>query len=123
MTGPNNSGLKQTSLRQSRGVSLEFLDRLAKIHPPPRIDRHRYQGVFAPNAPLRPLVTARVQEDNALAAEASSLPLPTPPAARAPQPQKANRKAPDPTPSRPSRWATLLARGHRREALVAKSSR
>jgi len=49
-------------------AALRFLDRLAKILPPPRLHRHRYRGVFAPNAPLRPLVTARAQEDNALAA-------------------------------------------------------
>lgn len=29
--------------------------------------RRRYHGVFAPNAPLRPLVTARAPEDNAAA--------------------------------------------------------
>ena len=57
----------RTALRLS---ALEFLDRLATILPPPRIHRHRYHGVFAPNAPLRPLVTARAQEDNALAVEA-----------------------------------------------------
>jgi hypothetical protein len=36
----------------------EFLDRLADLVPPPRQHRHRYHGVFAPNHPLRPLVTA-----------------------------------------------------------------
>jgi hypothetical protein len=36
----------------------EFLDRLADLVPPPRKHRHRYHGVFAPNHPLRPLVTA-----------------------------------------------------------------
>ncbi len=68
-----------------------MLDRLAKILPPPRLHRHRYHGVFAPNAPLRPLVTERAHQDNALAAQ--NLPdqvlLPSP---------------------RPSRWAALLAR-------------
>jgi hypothetical protein len=28
------------------------------------VTRHRYHGVFAPNAPLRPLVTARAKEDD-----------------------------------------------------------
>ena len=37
---------------------LEFLDRLADLVPPPRKHRHRYHGVFAPNHPLRPAVTA-----------------------------------------------------------------
>ena len=36
----------------------EFLDRLAALIPPPRRHRHRYHGVFAPNHPLRPAVTA-----------------------------------------------------------------
>ena len=95
-----------------RLTALEFLDRLAKILPPPRLHRHRYHGVFAPNAPLRPLVTARALEDNALAAEASSPPLPRPtkPTAPAPQPERAEARTPDSAPSRPSRWAALLAR-------------
>ena len=109
----------RTALRLS---ALELLDRLAKILPPPRIHRHRYHGVFAPNAPLRPLVTARAQEDNALAAQNSGplLPLPesatsvpatpatpgtSPPKPETPVPQEAN-----PTSARPSRWAALLAR-------------
>jgi hypothetical protein len=37
---------------------LELLDRLAQRNPPPRRHRHRYHGVFAPNAPLRAPVTA-----------------------------------------------------------------
>jgi hypothetical protein len=99
----------RTALRLS---ALEFLDRLAKILPPPRIHRHRYHGVFAPNAPLRPLVTARAQEDNALAAQFAGLDAPPPaaPEVPSPQPEKANRKAPDTALSRHSRWATLLAR-------------
>jgi hypothetical protein len=38
--------------------SFEFLDRLADLIPQPRRHRHRYHGVFAPNHPLRPAVTA-----------------------------------------------------------------
>jgi hypothetical protein len=104
---PDPSG--RTALRLS---ALEFLHRLATILPPPRIHRHRYHGVFAPNAPLRPLVTARAQEDNALAAEAPGLPfpLPTQPTAPAPQPEGAKARTPDTVPSRTSRWAALLAR-------------
>jgi len=99
----------RTALRLS---ALEFLDRLATILPPPRIHRHRYHGVFAPNAPLRPLVTERAREDNALAADAPAppLPLPTKPTAPAPQPEAAKARTPDTAPSRPSRWAALLAR-------------
>jgi hypothetical protein len=104
---PDPSG--RTALRLS---ALEFLDRLAKILPPPRIHRHRYHGVFAPNAPLRPLVTEQAREDNVLATEAPEppLPLPTPPAAPAVQPEGAEAHTPDTAPSRPSRWAALLAR-------------
>ncbi len=99
----------RTALRLS---ALEFLDRLAKILPPPRIHRHRYHGVFAPNAPLRPLVTERAREDNALAAEAPGprLPFPDLPTAPAVQPEGAEAHTPDTAPSRPSRWAALLAR-------------
>jgi hypothetical protein len=99
----------RTVLRLS---ALEFLDRLATILPPPRIHRHRYHGVFAPNAPMRPLVTERAREDNALAAETPGppLPLPAPPAAPALQPEGGETRTPDTAPSRPSRWAALLAR-------------
>ncbi|MFG1691364.1 transposase, partial [Gemmatimonadota bacterium] len=41
LPGPDFAG--RTALRLS---ALEFLDRLAKILPPPRIHRHRYHGVF-----------------------------------------------------------------------------
>ncbi|MCK5650768.1 MAG: transposase [Gemmatimonadetes bacterium] len=51
LPSPDPSG--RTALRLS---ALEFLDRLATLVPPPHIHRHRYHGVFAPNAPLRPLI-------------------------------------------------------------------
>ena len=50
-TGPGMSGVVDLS-------PFEFLDRLAALIPPPRKHRHRYHGVFAPNHPLRPAVTA-----------------------------------------------------------------
>jgi hypothetical protein len=37
---------------------LEFLTALARLIPPPRVHRHRYHGVLAPNAGLRERVTA-----------------------------------------------------------------
>jgi len=37
---------------------LELLQRLAHLVPPPRVHRHRYHGVLAPNARLRPQVIA-----------------------------------------------------------------
>ena len=83
------------------------LDRLAAILPPPRIHRHRYHGAFAPNAPLRSLITARAHQDNAAAAQNSvpDLPLPKPSVANNPAPQPPNTGS-----SRPSPWAALLAR-------------
>ncbi len=45
--------------RQALHMSpLELLDHLAALIPPKRRHRHRYSGVFAPNAPLRSAVTA-----------------------------------------------------------------
>ena len=37
---------------------LELLERVAKFVPPPRVHRHRYHGVLAPNAGLRSWVVA-----------------------------------------------------------------
>ena len=73
---------------------LELLDRLAALVPPPRIHRHRYFGVLAPNSPLRSAVTAL-----ALAATTSP-PAPNPEPAAEPAHRRAARYA----------WALLLAR-------------
>jgi len=104
LPGPDPAG--RTALRLS---APEFLDRLAKVLPPPRIHRHRYHGVFAPNAPLRSLVTGRAHQDNALAAQNSvpdsPRPDPVPSVANSPEPQPPNTAS-----SRPSPWASLLAR-------------
>jgi len=37
---------------------LALIDKVAALVPPPRVHRHRYYGVLAPNAPLRAAVTA-----------------------------------------------------------------
>jgi len=111
LPGPDPAG--RTALRLS---ALEFLDRLAKILPPPRIHRHRYHGAFAPNAPLRPLVTARVEAENENVAAAADLPphqtaIPGPAATPKPDPVPLSASGPSsPSSSRPSRWAALLAR-------------
>ena len=73
-TGPGQHGVIDLS-------PFEFLDRLADLVPPPRRHRHRYHGVFAPNHPLRPAVTALAignlgQRAHAAAERESSLPLP-----------------------------------------------
>jgi len=44
---------------------LEFISRLAALIPAPRLHRHRYYGVLAPNARLRPAVTAMACEARA----------------------------------------------------------
>lgn len=41
---------------------LELIDKLAALIPPPRVHRHRYFGVFAPNSPFRSAVTAMAGE-------------------------------------------------------------
>jgi hypothetical protein len=73
---------------------LELLARLAALVPPPRIHRHRYFGVLAPNAPLRTAVTA-------LAPAASIAP-----------PARNQEPATEPARRRAARyaWALLLAR-------------
>ena len=73
---------------------LELLDRLAALVPPPRVHRHRYFGVLAPNSPLRAAVTAL-----ALAATTAP-PAPNPEPAAEPAHRRAARYA----------WALLLAR-------------
>ena len=107
----------RTALRLS---ALEFLDRLATILPPPRIHRHSYHGAFAPNAPMRPLITARTEAENAAAAAdpvSQQTAIPKPAAAqprkgsKADQEQSGNVPGSGPSPSpRPSKWAALLAR-------------
>jgi hypothetical protein len=77
---------------------LELLEALAKFVPPPRVHRHRYHGVLAPNARLRPHIVA-LGRPEAPAPEGD----PTAPAIAAePAPERAS-------PSR-IRWAVLLAR-------------
>ena len=60
---PGGAGRARKSTRpRASGVvdwsPFEFLDRLAALIPPSRKHRYRYHGVFAPNHPLRPAVTA-----------------------------------------------------------------
>ena len=45
---------------QNTGVKL--IDRIAALVPPPRVHRHRYHGVLAPNSPLRAQVTALARD-------------------------------------------------------------
>jgi len=68
---------------------LELLDRLAALVPPPRVHRHRYYGVLAPNAPLRRAVTAMAIAPPPPAA------LPHRPPGAEPAPRRAARYAKD----------------------------
>ena len=65
-----------------RLTPLELIERLAALIPRPRLHRHRYHGVLAPNAPLRAQVIALARQ---------------PPASL---PQAAPRHAPVPSPAR-----------------------
>jgi hypothetical protein len=88
--------------------ALELLERLSAFIPPPRIHRHRYFGVLAPNAPLRPVVTALAceqAETDPDRAKPSSASNGADGATSEPSPSDA--KPPSPA---ISLWAMLLAR-------------
>ena len=79
---------------------LEFLERLALLIHPPRIHRHRYHGVLAPNARLRVQVIALGREQGRVE-ESTSGQLDTQSVAGS------SGGAPG---GRSSRWASLIAR-------------
>jgi hypothetical protein len=88
---------------QLRLTPLELLDRLAALIPPPRLHRHRYHGVLAPNAPWRAQVTAMAAGTAAQAPpEAAPCPLPGGSAERAAETVHRSYAA--------SLWAMRLAR-------------
>jgi len=80
---------------------LEFLERLALLIHPPRIHRHRYHGVLAPNAKLRYQVIALGREQDSVE-ESPSGQLDTQSVARSSGGAPGRRTS--------SRWATLIAR-------------
>ncbi len=65
---PDDAGVRRVLYQPARATRdgrsvlalspLEFLDSLSRLIPPPRVHRHRYHGVLAPNARLRPYVVA-----------------------------------------------------------------
>jgi hypothetical protein len=65
---------------------LELLDRLALLIPPPRRHRHRYHGVFAPNAPLRAQVTVWLELPADTPSTSAAAPNPAEPSTRPPHP-------------------------------------
>jgi hypothetical protein len=95
---PRSTPDGRTALRLS---PLELLERLAVFVPPPRLHRHRYHGVLAPNARLRARVVALGRER-------------LPPPARAQVDTTVQALGPSSSCSHSSparyRWATLLAR-------------
>ncbi len=90
----------RTELRFS---PLELLERLARLIPPPRVHRHRYHGVLAPNATLRAAVVANGRPEAESPDDEPAAPV------------SAQARSCDDAPSRPAnpariRWAVLLAR-------------
>jgi hypothetical protein len=88
---------------------LVLIERIDALVPPPRMHRHRYFGVLAPNSPLRAAVTAMVLP--ALAqAKPAAMGAGVPSAA-----SQGNAVPPMPEPAPPKRsahylWAVLIAR-------------
>jgi len=85
---------------------VELIDRLAALIPPPRLHRHRYHGVLAPNAPLRAAVTALAREPAA---------TPVQPAVAEPVGSEGHGRSPART-----LWAMLIARIYEVFPLVCK---
>ena len=95
---------------------LEFLAALGRLSPPPRVHRHRYHGVLAPNARLRERVINLGRDDGEAPDAEASADTASSPAGQAltPEVDTAGGYADDlPDPQRAaarSRWARLLAR-------------
>jgi hypothetical protein len=92
---------------------LELIDRLVVLIPPPRIHRHRYHGVLAPNARLRAAVTARANQ-----AIAGVMAIPPPPASREEVSATARARS-----AAVRMWAALLARIYEVFPLVCPNCR
>ncbi len=78
---------------------LELIHRLGQLLQPPRKHRHRYYGVFAPNAPLRTSVAALARADANADIDADTTPEPA-----------ATPATPCSRPASVYLWAILLAR-------------
>jgi hypothetical protein len=90
---------------------LELIDRIAALIPPPRIHRHRYYGVLAPNSPLRAALTAMAQAQ--LPADKTVVDAPVIGSGGGDSPAQASQTKPV-APKRASAarhlWAALIAR-------------
>ena len=98
-----------------RLTPLELLDRLAHLVPPPRIHRHRYHGVLAPNARLRSTVVTigrSVPDDSPVGVGSPS--SPDHGSHLVPPPDRSDEPGPTGTTPRSTssrmHWAQLLAR-------------
>jgi len=89
---PRRDGTQHIEL----GVN-DLLDRLSHLIPPPRRHRHRYHGVLAPNALMRPAVTARTGQTIETGAHTAPAPAVDKPAERSRSPAA-------------YLWAALIAR-------------
>lgn len=95
---------------------LERIVRLAALVPPPRVHRHRYFGVLAPNSPLRPAVTALAQDAVVQPAQVQAEPASTAAGEGARGVSHPRLTQPEPAqpvqPKRPAHmvWAVLIAR-------------
>jgi len=69
---PQQDGTTALSL-----TPLELIDRLAALIPPPRLHRHRYHGVLAPNSPSRGAASAYAREPPTEVASAPAAPAPS----------------------------------------------
>jgi hypothetical protein len=108
--GSDKRGAKADELPLS---PLELINRIAALVPPPRLHRHRYFGVLAPNSPLRAAVTAMAAAP-AQPTTAQAEPTTTSGGADGTAPM-GNSIAPTPEPAPPKRaahylWAVLIAR-------------
>ena len=80
---------------------LELIDRIAALVAPPRVYRHRYHGVLAPNSPLSAQVTALAREATTPEAASAACPDATGESDALDQPLRSSARY---------LWAVLIAR-------------
>ena len=118
---PRSDYLRGTKADELHLTPLELIDRITGLVPPPRLHRHRYFGVLAPNSPLCTAVTAMAAAPAQPVAAARAYPAATGGAAQsAAQPGHSGATASEPaaapeSPAPPKRaahylWTVLIAR-------------
>ena len=91
---------------QASMLPIQLLERLTRFVPPPRVHRHRYHGVLAPNAKLRAAVTCIGRSVTKTHAADLTSPMSTSPR----PPLSLDAEPARPTNPARVRWAVLLAR-------------